>query len=216
MQLSDSDPARLSAGANLALLGRELVQFGRAVPLGGGRWRLSELLRGRRGTGWAAGLHAAGERFVLIEADALLAYDPPAALAGGRVRLLASGVGDAAPVEAAADGIGEALRPPTPVHLSAERRADGGFDLRWTRSSRLGWRWLDGADVPLGEDREAYRLTIRAGDGATRAIELGESRFLYAAADAAADRLAGPAVLLSVVQLGASAASRAAELILPL
>lgn len=216
MLLEDADAVRLDAGANLALLGRELIQFGRATPLGAGRWRLSELLRGRRGTAHAASAHLAGERFVLIEADTLLAYDPPLALTGGRVRLLASGIGDPAPIEAEASAIGEALLPPPPVGLRADRLAEGGFDLRWIRSSRRGWRWLDGAEVPLGEDREAYLLTIRRADGRERAIELAAPVYRYDPADVAADRLAGPAVVLSVVQLGTHARSRPVERLLPL
>jgi hypothetical protein len=43
-----SDDA-LAAGANLAQLGDELIQFGDAEPLDGGRFRLSRLLRGRMG-----------------------------------------------------------------------------------------------------------------------------------------------------------------------
>ena len=33
-----------------AAVGKELLQFGRAVALGGGAYRLSKLLRGRNGT----------------------------------------------------------------------------------------------------------------------------------------------------------------------
>lgn len=212
--LEDADPGRLDAGANLALLGGELIQFGRATPLGAGRWRLSELLRGRRGTGHAAASHIAGERFVLIEADTLLPHDPPLASTGGRIRLLASGIGDPAPAPAEADAIGEALRPPAPVQFRADRLDGGGFDLRWTRSSRLGWRWLDGADAPLGEDRESYLLTLRRADGRERTVELAEPVFRYLATEAAADRAAGPAVAVSVLQLGTYARSRPLERLL--
>ncbi len=47
MVLVGADDASLDAGANLALLGDELVQFGRAEQIGPDRWRLSRLLRGR-------------------------------------------------------------------------------------------------------------------------------------------------------------------------
>jgi hypothetical protein len=46
--LLNVDVDALMAGANLALLGDELVQFGRAEPMGSGSYRLSKLLRGRR------------------------------------------------------------------------------------------------------------------------------------------------------------------------
>lgn len=80
---SRSDDA-LVGGDNLALLGDELIQFGLAEPLGDRRFRLSRLLRGRRGTEWAVTGHLAGEPFVLIEAASLAVIEPPLALTGAR------------------------------------------------------------------------------------------------------------------------------------
>lgn len=216
MELGDAEHDRLLAGANLALIGNELIQFGRAVPLGEGCWRLSELTRGRRGTGWAAADHIVGERFVLIDQETLLAYDPPLSVAGADVQVLASGIGDPAPVTATASSVGEALRPPTPVHLNAERREDEGFGLRWSRQSRTGWSWLDACDAPLSEDNERYRLTIRRGDGAERTYDIGTAAFDYATTEVTADAMAGTAVTISVVQIGTSAASRPASITLDL
>ena len=157
MVLADADPPRLDAGANLALIGGELIQFGRAEPLGGGRWRLGELWRGRRAI---AGPIAAGDRFVLIDADTTRVLDLPMAALGRTVHLLASGVGDAEPVEAVAPITGLSVAPPPPVAL----HVDGGA-VRWTRRSRAGWRWLDRVDAPLGEEREAYRITVASAEG---------------------------------------------------
>ncbi|MGJ3629198.1 phage tail baseplate protein [Sphingomonas sp. MMS24-JH45] len=50
MTLTSADAAAIDRGANLALIGDKLVQFAEAVPLGGGRWRIAGLQRGRRGT----------------------------------------------------------------------------------------------------------------------------------------------------------------------
>ena len=50
-------------GANLAMLGEELIQFGTAEQTGPSTFRLSRLLRGRRGSEWAMAGHALGERF---------------------------------------------------------------------------------------------------------------------------------------------------------
>lgn len=213
MALEEAEDARLFAGANLALIGDELVQFGEAVPLGGGRWRLSRLLRGRRGSDWAGAAHAVGERFVLIESDTLLPFDPPLSATGGELRLLASGIGDAEPVAAGASGIGEALRPPAPVQLQARRRGDGGFDLSWVRSSRVGWSWLDGLDAPLGEAEELYEVGFAPATGAPRTQVSAVPTFHYQAADVAAD-LAGGGVAISVCQLGAGVRSRPATLML--
>jgi hypothetical protein len=166
-------------------------------------------LRGRRGT--APAVHAIGARFVLIEAEALLAYDPPQSAAGGEVRMLASGIGDADPAEALVPSAGEALRPPPPVHFGARVRAGGGFDLHWIRSSRVGWSWIDGTDAPLGESEERYQLRIERSDGSVEQHELASPFFHYEAADAAADLLFG-SVAVTVRQAGAGALSRPAAL----
>jgi hypothetical protein len=160
MALADADARRLDAGANLALVGDELLQFARAEPLGGTRWRLTGLWRGRLGTEAAIGTAAAGDRFVLLEADAARTVDLPGAAAGQTVRVIASGVGDGAE-GAAADAVltGASVRPPAPVHLRVERRGDTRW-LVWTRRSRAGWRWRDGVDAPLGEERELYRVAV--------------------------------------------------------
>jgi hypothetical protein len=207
---SRSDPA-LADGANLAVLGEELIQFGLAEPLGDRRFRLSHLLRGRRGTEWAAGLHAPGEPFAMIEAESLAVVEAPLGSLGGEARLLASGLGDPEGVLAARTVAGEAMRPPAPVHLRAERLANGDLALSWVRRSRAGWVWLSGSDTALGEESESYRLTL-AGESYARSVTLAAPAFVYTAAEQAADGLAGP-LSVEVVQLGTSWPSRPASLI---
>lgn len=211
MWLESRDDAALSAGANLALLGDELIQFGSAEPLGERRFRLSRLLRGRRGTEWAAALHAPGEPFVLIEAESLAVVEAPLGALGGEARLLGQGLGDPDGVLAVRTVSGEAMRPPSPVHLRAERLANGDLALAWVRRSRAGWVWLSGSDTPLGEEAESYRLTL-AGEGFERSLTLAEPAYLYSAAEQAADGPGGP-LTIEVVQLGTSAPSRPATLV---
>jgi hypothetical protein len=208
--LEGRNEAALVGGANLALIGSELVQFGRVEPMGAGRFRLSRLLRGRMGTEWAAATHQAGEAFLLIERDALAVIEPPSGALGGEVRLLASGREDSDGVEASVVFSGEALRPPAPVHLRAERQANGDVALSWVRRSRRGWAWLSGGDTPLGEEREAYHVEIE-GTGFRRAAATSAPQHLYSAAEQAVDGAAG-AVEVRVVQLGTHGLSRAAAM----
>lgn len=70
-------PAMLN-GANLAVLGAEMLQFRDAELLADGRYRLSGLLRGRLGTEYAISGHVAGERFIFFERK----YSYGAAIAG--------------------------------------------------------------------------------------------------------------------------------------
>jgi hypothetical protein len=171
MVLGDADAARLAQGGNLALVGDELIRFAVAEPLGDGRWALRELERGVRGTEGAIGTQRPGDRFALIEADAVATIDLPLSAIGRRLRLLASGVGDAAPVEAELVVSGVSVAPPAPVHVRLERLADDSGRVSWVRRSRAGWRWSDGLDTPLGEESERYRVTITRGDGGVQIVE---------------------------------------------
>jgi hypothetical protein len=47
----------------------------------------------------------------------------------------------------------------------------GSAIVRWVRRSRAGWRWIDGADVPLAEEAERYLVTVTAGDGSVTSEE---------------------------------------------
>lgn len=208
MELGDADAAALDRGVNLALLGDELVQFGRAEPLGSARWRLSGLLRGRRGTEAATGAQMVGDRFVLIEAEAARTFDLPLSVLGREMRVMASGVGDATPVETRCVMRGASVVPPSPVHLGWRAEADGSATVRWTRRSRAGWRWIDGVDAPLAEEREAYRVTIATGSS-SRDVEVLEPSVSVNATERAGT------FSIAVRQRGMFGESLAAELIVP-
>ena len=210
MTLADADAAALDAGANLAMAGDELLQFGRAEPLGGARWRLTRLWRGRRGTEGAIATQEAGDRFVLIDAEALAVRDLSLQAIGGNVQVLAQGAGDGSEAaEAVAEIAGRALAPPAPVHFAAAAQADGSTRLTWVRRSRIGWRWTDGTDAPLGEEKESYLLEIAPDGGAARIEAIDLPGWLLSAADRAT------AVTLSVRQAGTHGLSPPAILTLP-
>ena len=161
MTLVSVDDAALLGGANRAMIGGELVQFGVAEPLGGANWRLSRLLRGRGGTD-LAGAHAAGTSFVLL-GDAALLLLPDAlaetAVSGAAVLQWTVRGGTALTDEAVPDGAA-ALRPLAPVHGRRAGDGAGGMTIGWTRRSRADTGWRDGVDLPLGEAREAWRVAV--------------------------------------------------------
>lgn len=208
MVLQGRTDAALLGGANLALLGDELIQFGRVEMTGPLRFRLERLIRGRRGTEWAMAGHGAEERFILIEADSLLAWDLPAAKIGATLSVIGSGLGDSAGVEAELALVGRSVRPPAPVHLHMTRLGDGTLRFGWTRRSRTGWGWLDGADAPLGEESERYRIEITPSSGSPRIEEVIAPGLDYPPAAQAADGIGGATTLsISVSQIGAIATS---------
>ncbi len=168
MTLADADAAALDRGANAGLIGDELVQFGMARRTGPGRWRLSRLWRGRRGTEWAIPAHLAGEAFVLLDPATLHPVGDPAV--GRALRAMAVGIAPDDVAEAAIVPDGRGTVPPAPVHVTL-RRADDMLTIAWVRRGRGGWTWRDAIDVPLGEEREAYRVTLRDADGAERSVD---------------------------------------------
>ena len=192
---------QLLAGANRAMLGEEMLQFGAAERIGPARYRLSRFVRGWHGTEWACAGHAVGEPFVLIEDTRLasVAIDPGDP--GTVLDIRAIGPGDPVPAGATRLIDGRAMLPPSPVHGRATTLPGGDLSLRWQRRSRLGWTWPDGGDAPLGEEQERYVLNALAGGAVLRTWEVTTNAALYGAEALAADRaLAGDLPLIVEVR----------------
>jgi len=155
MALPSATARQMVQGANLAILGEEIIQFGQAVALGGGLWRLEHLLRGCGGTEAAVSGHQVGERFALLDGIPV-ALDAAKIPEGAPVQIGAIGIADAnvALSGIACRGIGR--KPLAPVHTCVSAAADGSLELNWVRRARGAWQWLDGVDVPLQEEAEAY------------------------------------------------------------
>ncbi len=161
MTLESVDDAALLGGANRAMLGTEMLQFGTAEPVGAGVWRLSRLLRGRAGTRCAA-VHAAATPFVLLDDSAPMLL--PEALAhvaeSGAARLQWAPRGGTAMTEVAIAAAGAALVPLAPMHGRITPDGTGGVLLGWRRRSRVDTGWRDHVDLPVGEGREAWRISL--------------------------------------------------------
>ena len=155
-------------GANMALVGSEIIQFITATLQSPGVYKLAGLLRGRRGTEWAQTGHAASERFVLLDAGRM-----------ARIRMQASDLGVMGFFKAASIGRklstgmsktvtpqGVALKPFAPVNLRVNRDAPGVTLLTWDRRTRMSGEFIDGQDVPLGEAAERYAVELYAPGGA--------------------------------------------------
>jgi len=204
MWLESRDDDALLAGANLAVLGREVLQYGSAVAIAPKRFRLSRLLRGRFGSEWAMMSHSPGEAFALLDSRTLRAIAVPESMFGSEVAVTAHGVGDGTGTSVTAIASGEALRPPSPVHLKAQVIA-GTMEVSWVRRSRLGYAWLDEVDAPLGETFERYRVRLEGSAGTATAEVTGASVVFGAGELAVAG--SGPATI-AVAQVGDRALSR--------
>jgi hypothetical protein len=204
--IESRDDDALVAGGNLALLGSELIQFGIAVPLGQGRFRLSRLLRGRRGTEWAMDLHSVGETFVMLERSRLQRVSVSASQCGARIRVTPAGIADGAMEAVEAVITGEAMRPPSPARLRTTWDGAGNLQCAWVRRSSQGWSWLDNVDAPLGCSEELYRVTL-AGSADVLEAETSEPELEFAEGQIAA--LGPGSIEISVQQVGDIAVSRA-------
>jgi len=211
MLLSDADDAALLGGANRAMIGDEMLQFGRATPISPGRWRLSEFWRGRRGTEGFAGPHPAGTAFVLVEEETTALLAPAQAVAG--VIVMAAGIGDAEPFpQATCPAAGRAVTPLTPVHPTVTLLSGGDLHIGWTRRSRVGWAWRDRLDAPLGEEREAYRVEWPSGRA-----DVNEPSFVFTSAMRAVAAAGGASsVSFEIVQCGDLALSPPLRVAVPI
>lgn len=202
--LTGAGPEDSANGANRAWVGSEVLQFAEADPVGTKRWRLNWLLRGRAGTEAAARAgHSADTAFVLLDTRPVL-VDP--AKLGGAAAIAAIGLVDPAPVVASIVDAGATLRPLTPVQPRVHTHASG-VTLRWARRSRGAWRWLDGVDVPLGEQAEAYLVGVGPLDAPSAAWQVGEPALSLSAAEFAQLAADNPGAALWVRQVGTFAPS---------
>lgn len=221
VSLFDAEAANVSRlqmlnGANAAAIRSlngawEVVQFEIAEEISAGLWRLSGLLRGQLGTEDAMAAGAApGTDLVMID-EAL----KPAGLAAGEIglplnwRVGPTGAEFSAAffAELLAAGGMRARLPLSPVHLRCRRTTGGDLALTWIRRGRVDADDWTGADIPLGEEREEYRIEIApAGGAVVRTATVNAQAYLYPAAAIAADfGSPPPAIDVTVRQLSLAA-----------
>jgi hypothetical protein len=189
--LSSAGEAAVLDGAGGALVGDEVIQFAGAAQEGG-EWRISTLLRGRRGSEWAMSGHGAGERFVLLtRALARVGLDPSDAGRTLDFRAIPSGSGSERAATARITYRARGLAPYAPVHVVGERNGAGDLDIAWTRRTRIGGEadWQDGVtDVPLSEESESWRIEVLDGaGGVVRTTTTGLGSWTYTAAQQVMD-----------------------------
>jgi hypothetical protein len=193
--LNSVSDAALFGGANAAAVKRpdgawEVLQFAGAELVGEGTYKLSRLLRGQAGSEWAMGQPLpAGAPFVVLDEHVVPVGRGLDAL--GRtmhLRIIAAdrSHGDVAAVALEATPSATALRPLAPVHVRAARTG-AGVVFTWVRRTRRGGDAWELAEVPLGEEREAYAFDVLDGAAVKRTLSTGLPSVLYAAADELAD-----------------------------
>lgn len=142
--------------------GGEIGAFRDAELIGERKYRVSMLLRGRRGTEWTVGNHGEGELFVLLDDSAFLlrkdfgATDLDLERLYKPVSVMAS-IDDTG--AQAFTNRGEGLRPWAPAHLRSRRDASGNLAIGWTRRTRKYCNNI-ASPAPLGEEIESYQVDV--------------------------------------------------------
>ena len=185
----------LFAGANVlaveAAPGQwEIVQAGSAELVAPGRYRLTRLLRGQRGTELAMANPAlSGSRVVIL--DTAIAALPVAQSDVGlpwnwRVGPASRPVSDASYAAAVFTPAGIGLRPFSVGQVEQPwrtARSPGDLTIRWIRRSRaLAADSWEAAEVPLAEDSEAYQVEILDGVAIKRTLVTSTTSALYTTA----------------------------------
>ncbi|MBA8876688.1 phage tail protein [Phyllobacterium myrsinacearum] len=187
---------QLFNGANSALLAApdgqwEILQFLNAEEVQPDRWRLTGILRGQCGTELEAlQLREVGTPFIVLDSAVI-----PAGLKARETglalywRVGASGqdFSDRYFSTLKITGGLRALEPLEPVHLRSRMDDRGDLHISWIRRGRIDAdSWL-ATDVPLGEDREAYRIEICSSGKLIRSVEVAQPRWTYPAAERLSD-----------------------------
>lgn len=154
--------ALLNTDANAMLVGSEVIQFRTATLVSTGIYKLTGLLRGRRGTEWAMTGHAIGEVVVLLRTAGLLRVSYDAARIGASANYKAVTLGKtlASAMTRSIIDTGVALKPFAPVNLRQRAPADGLYQITWDRRSRLSYRWPSTSSLPLGEADQEYQVEL--------------------------------------------------------
>ncbi|MBT0667767.1 hypothetical protein HT136_05235 [Novosphingobium profundi] len=206
MALSSASTSALADGANLALVGEELLQFAQATPLAEGTWRLEGLWRARAGTEAGLSTHLAGEPFVLLDAS-IRSLDAAILGTANSREIVAIGRGDSEPVRSPIRLDGLTRRPLAPVHPRLAWSTDGSMRLSWTRRARGAWHWVDGIDAPLVEESEGYLVTAGDPEHPIRSWTTQVPQVELDAAALAALAAGAEPVTLAVRQIGTHALS---------
>jgi hypothetical protein len=159
-ELTSATELAVLNGANMLVLGREILQYRTATLTAPGTYELTGLLRGRRGTEWAIAGHSVGDQFAALPG----VLDFPIQFAELSLQRLYKAVTlNAALASATAVPFtcaGVALQPYAPVQLGGGSDAGGDTTLQWTRRTRKGGAWQDFVNVPLSEATEEYVVQI--------------------------------------------------------
>lgn len=208
--LSAIDDEAALAGRNLFALrgadGRwEVVSVARAELIGERTYRLSRFLRGLAGSEPEAHRTVPAGALIVKLDEAVVPLTTSLQDLGQswcyRVGPSGRDHADASVAEITATVGREALKPLSPVHVTA-RREQGGIRLTWIRRTRRDGDGWEAVDVPLSEAVEAYEIDVFRDSQVARRLTSAQPFIVYTQAQEIADfGTVQSALTLSIAQM---------------
>ena len=167
----------------------EIIRFANATLNADDSYTLSTLIRGCRGSEWAAALHQDYDTFVFLsDADMAFVGADIGALGVSRAYrgvTVGRDIDDVADTDFAYTG--ENLKPLSPVYLGGSIDGSNNWDLTWTERSRYttSW-WTTGVERP-NEPTESYEIDIVDGANVVRTLASNTNAVEYTSADQVTD-----------------------------
>ncbi len=171
--LASSTKLQVLNGANLAIVGKEIIQFLTATLVSTGVYDLTGIIRARFGTDWDIGNRAMGENFVLVDVTTMRRVIPaihelnvtkPIRVSTFRQKLDTAQRMDFSHV-------GNGMKPLAPCKFRCATPTSTDFEIYWYRRTRVGGEQVDSVkDTPIGEDTEAYEIDVYADSGYTTVV----------------------------------------------
>lgn len=202
--LSSATETAVLDGANAALIGAhgrwELIQFQTATENLDGSWTLSNLLRGRKGTEWAAALHTSSDRVIFPSANTLTQSALTSSdLAAARLyRAVTAGQSLESVTAESHSYSGERLKPLAPVYVAANAQPNKNILITWQRRDRIA-KSFHASSLPQSEASESWQIDIIYNGVVARTLTSTTTSCTYTAADVAVDT--GGAALTATVRV---------------
>ena len=190
--LSSDTETNVLNGTNVLLVGTgakaEIIQFKTAVLNADGTYTISVLLRGRRGTDYATGTHAANETVIVLAASTVLRTSVNLSEHLSTFFYKAITVGGS---QFSSPTIQDVLTlrsqmPYAPAHIAGTISGDD-WTFTLVRRTRIGGSWKNLSGTPPGESSENYEWDVMDGATVKRTLTSSTPSVIYTSADQVTD-----------------------------
>ena len=202
-ELSSTTEAAVLNGANLMLVGDEIIAYQTATLVAPRTYTLSKLLRGLRDTTAAMSSHSIGDRAVVLNGATPFVEMPLYAVGSTRYTKAVAASGNIVDVTAvSAVFTGASVRPFAPCHVAGTRDGSNNLTLTWVRRTRALVRMFTTSVVPTLGEAESYEIDVVLAGVVVRTLTATSPTVAYSAANQTTDGITpGDPVIVRVYQI---------------